>query len=219
MNSIHDLGGMHGFGRVESEAGEPVFHAPWEGRVMALYRAVGFLQLWTIDGSRAAIEGLPPATYLTASYYAKWLMGLESNLQRAGIVGADELQAGRALRPAQRQNRLRIMRAADVANMQRGDFGRPPAAPARFEPGDCVRTLNFNPKTHTRLPRYARGKAGVIEAVRGYHVYPDAAAIGAGENPQWLYTVVFSGRELWGEDADATLSVSIEAFEPYLAPA
>lgn len=217
MNSIHDMGGMHGFGRIEREVNEPVFHAPWEGRVMALYRALGFLQLWTIDGGRASIESLPPQTYLTASYYARWLMGLEKSLARSGLVGADEIEAGRSLRAAQAHPR--IMTAADVAKLQRGNFERPAASPARFKPGERVRTLNLNPETHTRLPRYARDKEGMIEAVRGCHVFPDTAAIGAGENPQWLYTVVVSGRELWGAEADPTLSVSIEAFEPYLAPA
>ena len=55
--------------------------------------------------------------------------------------------------------------------------------------------------------------------MRGCHVFPDAVATGAGEQPQWLYTVVFSGRELWGEDADPAATVSIDAFEPYLEPA
>jgi nitrile hydratase len=31
--------------------------------------------------------------------------------------------------------------------------------------------------------------------------------------------VVFTGQELWGEDADPAIKVSIEAFEPYLLPA
>ncbi|MGH7040978.1 MAG: SH3-like domain-containing protein, partial [Acetobacteraceae bacterium] len=75
------------------------------------------------------------------------------------------------------------------------------------------------PVTHTRLPRYARDKIGTVEAVRGCHVYPDSAATGAGEDPQWLYTVVFPGRVLWGDDCDPTVNVSIEAFEPYLVPA
>ena len=103
--------------------------------------------------------------------------------------------------------------------MTRGNYERPSSAPARFKVGDSVRARNINPTTHTRLPRYARGKLGAVEAVRGCHVYPDTSAIGAGENPQWLYTVVFTGRELWGDEADPTIKVSIEAFEPYLAAA
>jgi hypothetical protein len=78
---------------------------------------------------------------------------------------------------------------------------------------------NINPPTHTRLPRYVRGHAGVVERIHGCHVFPDAASTGAGERPQWLYTVVFQGVELWGTDADPTLKVSIEAFEPYLESA
>jgi nitrile hydratase len=78
---------------------------------------------------------------------------------------------------------------------------------------------NIHPTTHTRLPRYVRGHIGVIERIHGAHVYPDTAAHDQGENPQWLYTVVFDGAELWGPDGDPTLKVSVEAFEPYLDPA
>ena len=92
------------------------------------------------------------------------------------------------------------------AHLTRGSFGRPAQAPARFKIGDRVRTRNIHPATHTRLPRYARGRVGVIEASRGCHVFPDSVAIGAGEDPQWLYTVLFAGRELWGENADPTLN-------------
>ena len=58
-----------------------------------------------------------------------------------------------------------------------------------------------------------------IQRIQGSHVFPDSFAHGHGENPQWLYTVTFSGRELWGDDSDPTLVVSIDAFEPYLEPA
>jgi nitrile hydratase len=217
MNMIHDMGGMHGFGPVEPEANEPVFHHPWEGRVAAMYRAIGFARLWTIDGGRAVLEALPPRQYLAASYYARWLMGLERNVQRTGLVGADEMAAGHALHAAPP---IRVMMPRDVAtSLVRGDFARAAPAPARFSVGDAVRTANLNPATHTRLPRYARDKSGTIEAIRGCHVYPDTAATGAGEHPQWLYTVVFNGRDLWGDAADPHLTVSIEAFEPYLLPA
>jgi nitrile hydratase subunit beta len=87
---------------------------------------------------------------------------------------------------------------------------------ARFKAGDRVRTANINPEGHTRLPRYAREKEGWIEAIRGCHVFPDSKAAGKGDDPQWLYTVVFKGQDLWGANADPSLNVSIEAFEPYL---
>jgi nitrile hydratase len=217
-NSIHDMGGMHGFGPVAVEPNEPPFHEKWEGRVLAMQRAMGFTGLWTIDAGRAAMEVLPPLDYLGSSYYRRWFLGLESRLLKRGLVGADEIAAGRSLRAGERLPRT--LTRADLPRTQtRGDFARSSSAPARFKAGDRVRTKNLNPATHTRLPRYARGKTGIIEAVRGCHVFPDTAALGTGDDPQWLYTVVFAGRELWGPDADPAVKVSIEAFEPYLEAA
>ena len=217
MNGVHDMGGMQCFGPVTPEANEPVFHSAWEARTLALNRAMGYARIWNIDVSRAAIEELAPEVYLARSYYEKWLIRLERLLLDRGLIGADELAAGRALTPGKPLPRK--LKAADVgAALTRGSFARTPSAPARFKQGDAVRARNINPATHTRLPRYARGHVGVIESVRGCHVFPDTVAIGAGENPQWLYTVRFEGRELWGERCDPKVKVSIEAFEPYLEP-
>ena len=218
MNGIHDMGGMHGFGKVEPEPNEPVFHSQWEARCLALNRAMGYTGVWTIDQTRAGIEELPPDVYLASSYYKKWAVRLENLVVALGLAGADEIKAGRALRPGRTLKRK--LAAAEVPNtLTRGSFARPAQAPARFKPGDRVRTKNIHPATHTRLPRYARGRTGVIEALRGCHVFPDTAAIGKGEDPQWLYTVLFDGRELWGDSTEPSLKVSIEAFEPYLEPA
>jgi len=215
MDGVHDMGGMHGFGKVEPERDEPVFHAEWEGRTLALNRALGYTGIWTIDQTRFGIESLPPDVYLSASYYKKWAVRLENLLVELGLVGTDELKAGHALRPGKTLKRK--LTAAEVPNtLTRGSYARPTNTAARFKPGDRVRTKNIHPTTHTRLPRYARDRVGVIEAVRGCHVFPDTVAIGKGENPQWLYTVLFEGRELWGDNADPSLKVSIEAFEPYL---
>ncbi|HEX5633734.1 MAG TPA: SH3-like domain-containing protein, partial [Gemmatimonadales bacterium] len=71
---------------------------------------------------------------------------------------------------------------------------------------------------HTRLPGYARGRPGVVEAVHGAHVFADTHAHGLGEQPQWLYTVVFDARALW-DDAQPGLRVSVDAWEPYLEAA
>ncbi len=216
-NTIHDMGGMHGFGKVKSEPNEPVFHAPWEGRVHALQRVMGAAGLWTIDGGRASLETLPPAIYLASTYYQRWFLGLERRLVAHGLVGANELAAGHSLHEPKKLPGQ--FAPADAAKPPiRGNFERHATATARFKPGDRVHTRNINPATHTRLPRYARDKEGVVEAIRGCHVYPDTAAIGEGDNPQWLYTVVFTGRELWGGEADPAIKVSIEAFEPYLLP-
>ena len=216
-NSVHDMGGMHGFGPVEAEPNEPLFHAAWEARVRALQRAMGATGVWTIDGFRAAQELLPPLTYLSSSYYERWFRALERQVVRHGLVGEDEIAAGRMLRPGIRLNRRLTL--DDAKANRSGRYDRPASGPARFKVGDSVRARNINPTTHTRLPRYARGKLGAVEAVRGCHVYPDTSAIGAGDNPQWLYTVVFAARELWGDEADPAVKVSIEAFEPYLSPA
>ena len=217
MDGIHDMGGMDGFGKVEAEQNEPPFHETWEGRVMAMQRAMGYAGAWHIDHARYAQERIPPRIYLTASYYQKWALAMERNVVERGLAGADELEAGHALRPGKALPRKFTPDIA--AKMTRGSFYRQQQAPARFKPGDPVRTRNMHPATHTRLPRYARDKIGMVEACQGCHMYPDAVASNRGEDPQWLYTVVFDGRELWGPDSDPTLKVSIEAFEPYLEPA
>ncbi|MDR3420219.1 MAG: nitrile hydratase subunit beta [Xanthobacteraceae bacterium] len=218
MDGIHDMGGMHGFGKVEAEENEPVFHAAWEGRCLALNRAMGAIGAWTIDEGRAGIEALPPGVYLTRSYYGKWALRLENMMIDRGLAGADEIAAGHALRPGKPMKR-KLTVANVPRTLTRGSFFREAPAPARLKTGDRVRTKKNHTATHTRLPRYARGRAGVIEAIRGCHVFPDSVAIGAGENPQWLYTLLFEGRALWGESTDPMLKVSIEAFEPYLEAA
>jgi nitrile hydratase len=219
MDGIHDMGGMDGFGRVEPEPNEPVFHQAWEGRVLAMERAMGAIGAWTIDMARFSREALPPYVYLAASYYQRWFLGMRQMLLDRGLIGADEVATGHALGAGKPLPRG-VFTMNDVPRvMTRGRFDRPAPAPARFKPGDRVRARNIHPRTHTRLPRYVRGHVGVVERVQGCHVFPDTAATGQGENPQWLYTVVFESRELWGEDADPTVRISIEAFEPYLEPA
>jgi nitrile hydratase beta subunit len=218
MNGVHDMGGMHGFGKVEPEPDEPPFHAAWEERVLAMQRAMRYTDAWNIDMSRDALERLPPPLYLASSYYERWTLGMQTTALEKGLIDADEIAAGHALRRGAPV--ARVMTKNDIgAVAKRGSFSRPPSSGARFKPGDRVRTRNINPPTHTRLPRYARGRMGMIEAVRGCHVFPDSVTTGGGENPQWLYTVVFDGRQLWGANADPTLKVSVEAFEPYIEPA
>ncbi len=219
MNGVHDMGGMDGFGKVEAEPNEPMFHEPWEGRVLAMVRAMGAAGAFNIDTSRYYREALPPDIYLACSYYQKWLLGLQDLLVDKGFIAASEVASGRASEPAKSLKHGKFT-VDDVERiMVRGKFARPAAAPARFKIGDRVRAKNIHPATHTRLPRYTRGHVGVVERNLGCNVYPDSAATGGGENPQWLYTVVFDGVELWGPDADPTTKVSIDAFEPYLEKA
>ena len=114
-----------------------------------------------------------------------------------------------------------VLRPGDVAQVLAAGspYDRPVAEAARFTVGDRVRTRNLHPTGHTRLPRYARAKEGVIERLHGGFVFPDTNAHGAGECPQWLYTVRFEARELWGDSADPALTVAIDAWESYLDPA
>jgi nitrile hydratase subunit beta len=215
VNGAADLGGMMGFGPVIPEPEAERFHAEWERRVLAMVLAMGAAGRWTIDASRFARESLPPSVYLSSTYYSIWTMGLERLLVAAGMVGADELEAGRSSKPGVdvRSWSPDEARAALAAGFP---YARPAPGAQRFSVGDAVRTRVMHPVGHTRLPRYARGKAGVVERVHGAHVLPDASAHGAGEQPQWLYSVRFTGRELWGPESDAALTVTIDAWESYL---
>lgn len=217
MNSVHDLGGMDGFGKVTPEPdNEPPFHEPWEGRVLAMTRALGAAGAWNIDVGRHGIERLPPHVYLAATYYQKWLLRDEKLCLELGLVTPEELAAGHAKGPAKPLPRP-TMRPDNIERaLVRPGYSRTPQAPARFTVGQRVRAKNMHPKSHTRLPRFARGHIGLVDRIEGFHIYPDAMVAEGREDPRWLYTVKFDGRELWGADADPTLEVSIEAFEPYL---
>jgi nitrile hydratase len=220
MNGVHDMGGMDGFGKVEAEPNEPMFHDRWESRVLAMTRALGTAGAFNLDMFRFAQESLPPQVYLESSYYQRWLRALERLLVVRGFVAPAEVIEGHQGRQPAKQLKRGKFTVDDVEHViVRGKFGRNPPAPAKFKLGDRVRARNMHPLTHTRLPRYVRGRVGVIERNHGCHVFPDSSAIDDGEEPQWLYTVVFNGRELWGADSDPTVKVSIDAFEPYLEPA
>jgi nitrile hydratase len=219
MNGAHDMGGAHGFGPVEPEPNEPVFHAEWERRAFAITVAMGATGEWNIDMSRFARENRAPADYLAKSYYELWLAGLEALLAERRLVSAEELAAGRALGSPGPIKQILVAHDVDRVLSRGTVAAREPNAPARFKPGDRVRAKNIHPVSHTRLPRYVRGHVGVVERLHGSHVFPDTVVAGQGESPQWLYTVCFDSRELWGPDADPTVKVSIDAFEPYLDPA
>lgn len=218
MNGAHDLGGQMGFGPIDPEADEPIFHADWERRALSLTLCAGAMGHWTLDESRHARESLRPADYLSSSYYEIWIKGLEVLLQRHGVVTADELRAAKPLvgaPPAKRK-----LMAADVPAVlaRGGPTTRDKTGQPKFKTGDRVRTIIIHPTGHTRLPRYARGKVGTIEQQHGAHVFPDTNAHGRGEQPDWLYTVAFDGRELWGREGDPQTIISVDAWEAYLEP-
>lgn len=209
-----DLGGQAGHGAVQPEPEGELWHEAFEPRALALTLAMGATGSWNIDQSRAARETQPG--YAQLSYYRLWLAALQQLMAERGQLLPDELAAGQRLHPAVPVKR--VLTAADVpAALARGSATeRPATTAARFQPGDRVRTQDRIADHHTRLPAYARGKRGVVERVHGTHVFADANAQGLGEQPQWLYSVVFGGAELWGAGAQPGLHVAIDAWEPYL---
>jgi len=219
MNGVHDMGGMHGMGPIIREANEPVFHEPWEGRVFALNRATAALGKWNIDVMRHSIERLPPVDYLRMSYYEKWLGGLITRLEESGLVTRAELERGRATPDSPKAAPPLTADQVTAAAPKRGWFARQVNEPPRFAVGQTVRATKINPTGHTRLPRYARGATGVVDRIHGAHVFPDTNAHFCGENPQHLYSVRFSARELWGESAAPRDAVYIDLWEDYLEPA
>lgn len=218
MNGPHDVGGLMGFGPVHPEADEPVFHRPWEGRVLGLTLSAGALGHWNLDQSRHGRECLAPAIYYSSTYYEIWLSALEQMLTDAGLVSEEEVRAGRSLRQAPKPARILTADRVPQTLRRGGPVDREPNTQPRFNPGDPVRAKIMNPRGHTRLPRYVRGRRGRIESVVGFHVFPDSHAHDRGEAPQWLYTVAFSGDELWGSDSEPNTTVTVDAWEPYLEP-
>ena len=194
MSAVHDLGGRVGLGRIEREAREPVFHARWEKRVMGMVYSVRRAGWLNIDAFRHGIERMDPARYLAASYYERWLASLERTLPEVGAL---------------------VPGAAPPPPAPYG-FAREVSAPARFALDSRVRVRARSPVGHTRLPGYVSGKCGTVVSVRGGYVFPDTNAHGRGEQPQHLYSVRFTARELWGEGEEPRTSVCVDLFEPYL---
>jgi nitrile hydratase subunit beta len=219
MNGVHDMGGMQVFGPVHPQPNEPVFHEPWEGRAFALNQAAGAWRKWSVDAWRHEIEGLPPADYLRMSYYEKWVAAISELLVDSGLVTRAEIESGQPAPDSTKS--VPALTADKVPSMRRsGALAKRDVKTApRFHPGQPVRARNIHPSGHTRLPRYARGKIGVVDRNHGVYVFPDTSAHSLGENPQHVYSVRFSARELWGEQASPRDAVYIDLWDNYLEPA
>jgi nitrile hydratase len=206
MNGPHDLGGWDGFGRIEREVDEPVFHAEWERRMFGIAATVPFTVPFGDDDLRREVERIPPVTYLTTPYYGLWFQAIGGLLDQAGVFAGYQAQA-------------KPVTAAEVPGVIAGGVAtRMPevvVAPG-FRVGDTVRARNIHPIGHTRLPRYARGKRGVVTRDHGVFAFADAKARGDGAEPQHLYTVAFTARALWGDDATAKDKIHLDLWESYL---
>lgn len=239
MNGVHDLGGMHGFGPVIREQNEPVFHQDWERRLFGIALATMAQRRFNVDEFRRSIERMPPAHYLGTGYYEHWLHGVESLLIEKGLMTRDEVEAAmRTLResessaatpgPSRAEEPTPSTRDASrgAGEQQAGSFPQngayklrfDPTFKARFRAGDRVRARNINPEGHTRLPRYARGRHGVVRHDWGVFVFPDTHAHGRGAHPQHCYAVEFTAGELWGDDHPANQRVRVDLWEAYLEP-
>lgn len=215
MNGVHDMGGMQGLGAIIPEPVESSpFHDEWEARVHAMN--VASPTRANIDAGRHQRELIPGPEYLAMTYYQKWFKGLSELLVLKGFATPEELASGQAAPGLKRGMPHLLAAMVEPSLMRQGSYVREIAAKPLFALGDLVRTLNLNPDGHTRLPRYARGRVGVIEATHGAHVFPDSHAHGLGEDPRYLYTVRFAARELWGPAANPRDSVSLDLWEPYL---
>jgi nitrile hydratase len=175
-----------------------------------------------VDAFRHQLERLDPAQYLSSSYYERFLSVLENELIEARTLSREEIEARvrqfagnpgfqmpRREDPAVADN---IAHTCKAGNPVTRNIRQQP----RFAAGDSVITRNLNPHGHTRLPRYARSRRGIVVAHHGAHVFPDSNAHGLGENPQHLYTVRIAAQELWDNNAEPNESVLIDLWESYL---
>jgi nitrile hydratase len=217
------MGGQQGFGPVLIEEAEPLFHADWESRAMAMTVAMGASGQWNIDLSRSARESLPPDIYLSSSYYEIWVRALEKLMLERHMVTAAELETGQMITPPVNVSKVLTRDSVDAALKAGSPTERPIDQPALFKVGQKVRALNMHPQGHTRLPRYVRGHVGTIFSLHGGHVMPDQHTLRAlppfHVSVEWLYTVVFEGPSLWGSDSDPTVEVTVDAWESYLEAA
>ena len=216
MNGVHDMGGQQGMGPVRYEKDEPVFHAGWEGRIYALNRAMRAWRRWSLDTDRHALETMSPLDYLRMSYYERWVHRLEEQLVSYGFVTGDELQSGKPAPGSVRATPVFTLATASRWLNRGIASSHETAVRPLFKVGQRVRARNINPTGHTRLPRYARGRAGVVMRDHGVYLFPDTNAHFQGEKRQHVYSVRFTARELWGDRASERDSVYIDMWDDYL---
>ena len=216
MNSVHDMGGQQSTGPIVYEKDEPVFHASWEARIYALNRAMRGWRKWSLDTDRHALELMSPIDYLRMSYYERWVYRLEGQLVQYGLVSREEIESGQAA-PSSTKASPPLTLATSDRWLDRGiASSADPEVRPLFEVSQRVRARNINPTGHTRLPRYARGKTGVIVRDHGVYLFPDSNAHFEGEKRQHVYSVRFAARELWGASASPRDSVHLDLWDDYL---
>jgi nitrile hydratase len=217
LNGIHDMGGMHGLGEIGYAPGEPAFHAAWEVRVHALATALAAYGKWR--ALRPGIEGIPAAEYLRMSYYERWLTALTEAAANSGLASRAEIARGSAQTGIERAAPALTAATARTAALATPREELTIRVEPRFRVGQRVRGVNLNTPTHTRMPRYTRGKVGVVERDRGVFALPDTDVYFGDPKPQHVYLIRFAARELWGAGASARDAVYIDLWQDYLEPA
>ncbi|HEY6616729.1 MAG TPA: nitrile hydratase subunit beta [Vicinamibacterales bacterium] len=216
MNGVHDMGGQQDMGPVVYEKDEPVFHASWEARIYALNRAMRAWRKWSLDTDRHALELLSPVDYLRMSYYERWVYRLEAQVVQYRLVSREEIESGQPA-PGSTKASPPLTLATSDRWLDRGIASSDdPRVRPSFKVSQRVRARNINPTGHTRLPRYARGKTGVIVRDHGVYLFPDSNAHFEGEKRQHVYSVRFAARELWGASASPRDSVHLDLWDDYL---
>jgi nitrile hydratase beta subunit len=225
MNGPHDVGGLHGFGVIEAEQNEPVFHEEWEGRVCGVSLALAAVGNHVVDEFRYAIEHMPHSDYYKSSYFERWLFALERLAYEKGLLTSAEVDAraaegGGAVPPAGSGGHSELAAGMrEVLIRSAPDHSTEAATPPRFAPGDPVRAANLHVREHLRLPGYAKNHAGHVHAYRGAFPHPGPLASCLEPRVEHLYTVGFKASELWGESAERPGDdVYVELFEDYIEP-
>ncbi|BBY17158.1 nitrile hydratase subunit beta [Mycolicibacterium litorale] len=220
MDGIADMGGTEGWGRAQRpQPDEPVFPEPWHGRAFALSLLANRLAGGNLDSFRHALERLDRGAYLDDGYFGRWLNGAERILTENDLLASSAVDArARTLRGERVEEPPSPQPAAREARSAAPGSRREVQSAPAFAVGQRVRAKNLSPAGHTRLPRYVRGHTGVVTLVEPAFVFPDTNAHFRGEDPQYVYTVAFDSRELWGEDTEP-FTLTIEMFESYLEEA
>ncbi len=218
MDGPHDLGGKEGFGPIDVDEEDVPFHHAWEGRMWGLAKCTGAPD-WTIDWWRHVRELIDPVDYLSRPYFDSWMQTQSAAFIDSGVFTLGELVSGKSATPASGQARVMTKADAIEANReQAARFDREIDATPAFSVGDRVLTASHGHSHHTRLPAYARGRAGVIHAHHGAHVFADDNAQGR-EVAQHIYSVMFEARDLWPEAGERKDRIYLDLWESYLEPA
>jgi nitrile hydratase len=215
MDGIHDLGGRQGFGPVDVDEPEEVFHEAWEGRAWGIVCAMTRLPDWNIDWFRHCRELIEPIDYLTRPYFDQWLQTYAAMLVNSGTATVQEVASGRSQSAIAGLKAPMLPEAVQQAKSKPMHFDRESTAAPALAVGDVIRAKPHGAPGHTRLPSYVRGRRGVIEACHGAYVLPDAKARGE-DRTEPLYTVAFDAAELWPEAAGRRDRVFLDLWESYL---